>query len=195
MGKPTRLDVMSFIAVPAVAFSITFALLQQHRAAHDTQPVAMIERTVAASDAAVHAPRRGRSPPETGMPERPAAVPETPAAISARPPAPETPIAEQPAANTADELPMRISFTEAPGSARHQAVVVNESALALDAMLTVQNEATGKFVQVPFSLGPHAIKKFGLHDDPKLESGDRVMLQSAPYRDAGETVPQARVNE
>jgi len=181
-----RLDVVGFVAVPVAAFTLTCAiLLHQQRAARDTPGTL---GPGAAPDLAIRAAVRPATPLPPSVMRPTASVPEARPAMSpaaratASPPVP-------PAADTAAELPVRISFPEAPASSKQQAVVLNESADTLDVTLTVQNETTGKFAQVPFSLGPHAVRKFGLHDDPKLESGDHVVLQSAPYRDVGDRVP------
>lgn len=180
---------MSFVVAPIGAFCLTFALLSWQRRASQVERAAPTRERIESEVGAAAEPLMA------ALPTRAVDTTSPPAAANISPLAPEPqpaqPVLEnKDAAQTAtNRLPARLTFQHASGTPRREALVFNESINPLDISLTVKNEATGKYGQVQFSIEPHAIKRFGLHDDLNIESGDEVTLQGQSYGEVASTAP------
>ena len=89
----------------------------------------------------------------------------------------------------AEYLPISLQFRHRPDLGRIQGSVMNNSGSELVIDATIYDPNTRESAKVQLDVAPYTAKPFGVDDGLDMQSGDRITLQSTPYRDRVAQIP------
>jgi hypothetical protein len=121
------------------------------------------------------------TPPRVSVEQAPRRVPATP------PPSTDAAIGAAGAENT--ELPLAFNVYNRRGKGKVEGFVRNMSAQPLAVTLHVVDASGQPTAQLQLNLAPAEQKPFGTDSGLDIHPGDRVVLQSPPFKDSSVEVP------
>lgn len=170
---------LSIAVTMAVTFSLSFAIMWNHRPQEPSGP----ESTITPVPAMTPTPVPVRSRPSGGHREPPTAPVGAQASLAG------APAVQMPAVQALPAMPVALSIGHNHRHNTTEASMVSLSESPISIQISIVNPSTQRASNLRIELAPHSQQYVGTTEGVELNPGDQVTLKNPSYQDLTQRVP------